>query len=253
MLSKEYYNILLDSIPADTGLRVERVVRGVAWTAAVLSDGSCGVGMRTSGESIPRRFETLEGLSLRHAAEALLSWNLEEASEGLAVVNAWYNHSENADALGARYTDSAIEDLALAGKTVGFVGHLVREGGSMHPALLAPAKDWFILEREPKPGDYPDSACEYRLPECDLVVITGSAAINKTMPRLLELAQNAEIVLTGPSVTLCPGLFALPGLRRLNASVITQRETMLEAIRQERRSINAFCRHCTLDRHAECD
>ena len=247
MLSKEYYDILLDSIPADTGLHVARVVRGVGWTAAVLSDGSCGVGMRTAGESVPRRFETLEGLPLRRAAEALLSWNLEEASEGLAVVNAWYNRNENADALGVRYTDSAIEGIPLAGKTVGFVGHLVREGGSMHPAMLDAAKDWFILEREPRPGDYPDSACEYLLPGCDLVVVTGSAAVNKTMPRILELARNAEVVLTGPSVTLCAGLFALPGLRRLNSSVITQRDAMLESIRQERRSVNAFCRHCTLD------
>ena len=247
MLHKEYYDILLDSIPRDTGLTVARVVRGAAWDAAVLSDGSCGVGMRTQGESVPRRFETLEGLPLRLAAEAVLSWNLEEAGEGLAALNAWYNRAERLEALGGFYTDSAIAGLDVTGKTVGFVGHLVRHGGSLTPELLAPAKRWFILEREPKPGDYPDSACEYLLPECDIVVVTGSAAVNKTLPRILELSRNAEIALTGPSVSLCPALFALPGLRRLNGSVITGRDAMLEAIVPERCSMNPFCRHYTLE------
>lgn len=247
MLSKEYYELLIDSIPDGTGLSVARVVRGAGWTAAVLSDGSCGVAMRTQGESIPRRFETLEGLPLRRAAGALLSWNLEEAGEGLAAINAWYNRPARVDALGAFYTDSALAGLELAGKTVGFVGHMVRHGGSLTPELLAPAKDWFILERDPKPGDYPDSACEYLLPVCDIVVVTGSAAVNKTLPRILELAQHAEIALTGPSVSLCPALLALPGVRRLNGSVITERDAMLEAIVPARRSMSAFCRHYTLE------
>lgn len=247
MLSKEYYDILLDSIPADTGLRVARVVRGAAWDAAVLTDGSCGLGMRTSGESIPRRFETLEGLPLRRAAEAVLSWNLEEAGEGLAVLNAWYNRAERLEALGGFYTDSALAGLDVTGKTVGFVGHLVRDGGSLTPALLAAAKDWFILERDPRPGDYPDSACEYLLPRCDIVVVTGSAAVNKTMPRILELSRNAEIALTGPSVSLCPALFALPGLRRLNGSVVAAREQLLAAIVPQRCSPMPFCRAYTLE------
>lgn len=246
MLTKDYYTFLLDSIPGDTGLTVRSVVRGVSWTAAVLSDGHSGVGMRTAGESFPRRFSTLEGLPLREAAEALLSWNLEEASEGMAVVNAWFNRPEKAEALGSFYTESALEGLDLSGRTVGFVGHLIRHSG-ITEELLAPAKQVYILEREPKSGDYPDSACEYLLPECDLVVITGSAAINKTLPRLLELSRGAEIVLTGPSVTLCPGLAERFGIRRLNGQVIVETEAMLEKIVAERCSVNAFSRHYTLD------
>lgn len=247
MLTKEYYDILLDSIPADTGLSVAQIVRGISWTAAVLSDGHGGVGMHTEGESFPRRFETLVGLPLRKAAEALLSWNFEEASEGMAVVNAWYNRVSRVQALGCHYTDHALEGLQLAGRTIGFVGHLVRHSG-ITEELLAPARAWYILEREPKPGDYPDSACEYILPACDLVVVTGSAAINKTMPRILELSRNAEIVLTGPSVSLCPALLEAFGIRRLNGQAITEVEPMLRKIVEERCSVNAFSRHYTLDR-----
>ena len=60
-----YYRILQDGLPGD--LTIRRFVHGVAWTAAVLSDGSTGVAMHTSGETVPRMFESLVGLPL-HAA-----------------------------------------------------------------------------------------------------------------------------------------------------------------------------------------
>lgn len=243
---KEYYGYLLDRIGDGCGLRVERIVHGIAWTAAVLSDGRCGVGMHTEGQSIPRHFTTLEGLPVPIAARALLSWNMEEASEGMAVVNAWFNTEENAQAMGGYYTESALSGIDLRGKTVGFVGHLVRHNSETE-ALLTSAKASYILEREPQEGDYPDCACEYLLPECDTVVITGSAAINKTLPRLLELSRNAEIILTGPSVTLCPGLAETFGIRRLNTQVITKPAEMIREIVRERRSVNAFSRHFTVD------
>ena len=247
MRGNEYYSILLDGLPRDPDLRVAQIVRGVAWTAALLSDGRCGVGMRTRGESIPRRFGTLVGLPLHTAAEALLSWNLEEASEGMAVVNAWYNTAANAEAQGCFYTETALEGIPLAGRTVGFVGHLVRPG-RMSEELLAPARAWYILEREPKTGDYPDSACETLLPGCDLAVITGSAAINKTMPRLLELCRDAEVILTGPSVTLCPALTEAFGIRRLNLLAVTEAGALLKKITEERCSPGPYGRFFTFDR-----
>jgi uncharacterized protein (DUF4213/DUF364 family) len=238
-----YYDILLRRLPGE-GLFVKRIVRGVSWTAALLSDGQAGVAMHTLGETRPRMFETLEGLPAAQAARAALSWNLEEAGEGMAVVNACYNRAARIDALGCVYTGSALEGVELAGRTVGFVGHLVKHSG-ITEELLAPVKEYFILEREPKPGDYPDTACEALLPRCDLVVITGSAAVNKTMPRMLELAKNAEVILTGPTVSLCPELREL-GIRRLNGCAITDAAGMLDKIVRERCSVNAFCRHFTL-------
>lgn len=244
MDTKNYYSFLLDAIETDA--RAARIVRGISWTAAVLSDGQVGVAMHTAGESVPRMLETLEGLPAREAARAVLSWNLEEASEGMAVVNACLNRPERAEACGCFYTDSALSGIDLRGKTVGFVGHLLHHSG-ITEQLVSAAKECFILEREPRPGDYPDPACEYLLPKCDVVVITGSASVNKTMPRLLELAQNAFTVLTGPTVPLCPSLFAL-GIDRLNGQVITGRDEMLAAIVEKRTSVNAFSRHWTLDK-----
>ncbi len=35
-------------------------------------------------------------------------------------------------------------------------------------------------------GEYPEAACEYLPPEMDFAFITGSATVNRTMPRLLK-------------------------------------------------------------------
>ena len=243
VVNTAFYEILIDGL--HTSARVSRIVRGISWTAAVLDNGGCGVAMRTAGETVSRCFATLEGQTVRDAARAIGSWNLEEASEGMAVINAFYNTVERLEYFGCRYTESAQEGIDLQGRTVGFVGHMLRSDGSTEK-LLRVAKEWYVLEREPKSGDYPDSACEYILPKCDLVFITGSAAVNKTLPRLLELTRHAQIVLTGPTVPLCPELLGL-GIFRLNGQVITRTEPMLRQIVEAQTSVNAFSRHFTLD------
>ena len=239
---RDFYQILLDGL--DDGVRVSRIVRGVAWTAAVLEDGRCGVAMRTLGETVPRLRKELPGLGAREAGESVLSWNLEEASEGMAVINAYYNSPGRAAALGVRETSGALEGIPAKGLNVGFIGHMVHHGGATERHLEG-AKQLWIMEREPREGDYPDSACETLLPRCDLVVITGSAAVNKTMPRLLELAGGARIVLTGPTVPLCPALLDL-GIQRLNGSVVLDGEGLLRQIVRERSSVSAFSRYFTL-------
>ena len=111
MANFSYYDILQQGLPED--LRVARLVHGVSWTAAVLSDGKVGVAMHTAGETVPRMFDSLIGLSLREAGKALLSWNMEEASEALAAVNAYYN------SVGCPYT--APESKTLDGTTASTV------------------------------------------------------------------------------------------------------------------------------------
>ena len=242
MKNHVYYKTLLD---LSDRTPVRQIVRGVSWTAAVLADGRTGVAMHTEGESRPRLFENLESMPACEAAQALLSWNLEEASEGLAVVNAVYNTPERAEAFCGPEPSGALDGLELSQKRVGLVGHLLGHSGITRE-LLAPAREVFVLERDPREGDYPDSACEYLLPGCDLVVITGSAAINKTLPRLLTLAAGAEIVLAGPSVSLCPALLDL-GIARLSGQVIRDADAMQKTIVAKRCSVNAFSRRFSLD------
>ena len=126
------------------------------------------------------------------------------------------------------------------------IGHMIGHS-NITAELLAPAAKLWIMDREEKPGAYPDSAAEFFLPGCDVVIITGSAAINKTLPRLLELSRGAQVILTGPSVSCCPALTEL-GIDRLNGRVITQPEPMLQAIVEKRRSVNPWSETFQLDR-----
>ena len=97
--------------------------------------------------------------------------------------------------------------------------------------LIAPLCRLSILERDPVPGDYLDSACEYILPEQDYVFITGMTLVNKTLPRLLQICGDAKVSLVGPTVPLSPVLFG-HGADNLSGFVCTEPERLDEAIRR---------------------
>ena len=225
---KEYYDILINGMNA--GLTVTRIVRSVAWIGAELSNGSFGIAMNTECGSIERSFETLVGLDAKTAAQAVRSWNFDEASEGMAVINAYYNSPERMNKLGlnVEYSRSCTAGIDTEGKTIALIGHL-----KLRKEELQGAKQVYIIERDPREGDYPDSACEYILPECDIVIITGSAAINKTMPRLIELSKNAVTIVIGPSVPMCPELTEL-GIDRLSGMITTDKAGLIEWMNETR-------------------
>ena len=156
----DYYDILIDGISAE--IYVSRIIHTRSWIAAELSDGRYGIALHDKLQSLERMFPTLEGLTARKAAEAVRSWNLLEASEAMAVINAFYNTVEHMDTLGARcgFDKSCTQGFSTEGKKVALIGHLV-----LQPDALKGASEVYIIERDPKPGDYPDSACEYILPK----------------------------------------------------------------------------------------
>lgn len=187
------------------------------------SEHSSGLAMYCEPGGITPMFPGgIKGLSLREAAEAAKSWNLSEAACGMAAINAAYNTPRRLEKLGCYepFENYCTRGLDFLGKTVGLIGH-------MHGPedMRRDAKEVFILEREPKPGDYPDSACDCLLPRCDIVLITGSTLVNKTLPHLLELCRDAFTILTGPTVPMCPALLDF-GIDRIAGMVVDDRETL---------------------------
>ena len=89
-----------------------------------------------------------------------------------------------------------------------------------------------ILERQPQPGDLPDTAAEYILPQQDLVFITGTTFINKTITRLLELSAKAKVYMVGPSTPMNPLLFS-HGVRSLSGLVVVDAEKMGAALKND--------------------
>jgi hypothetical protein len=138
------------------------------------------VGIPKAGE-----LTKLSGLDL---ARHVLSWNFAEASIGLATINALM-HPEKGEGLNAF---DWVKERAK-GKKIAVIGHFPRT-----EELKNESKVW-VFERKPQKGDFPDSAEGYYLPKADVVMITGSALINKTMPRILTLSKNAYTIVLGPS------------------------------------------------------
>lgn len=217
----ELYDRLIQDIPED--VLVEDMICGMTWTAVRSSLGTVGLAMTTPVQTLPNEDRNIVGKSLKSAAQLIKSWNFIDAGIGMAAINAWYNSAERMRELNSAQGDNRFctFDIPFEGKNVCMVGAL------RYPKeMFNSAKSLVVLERNLVDGTYPDSACEYYLPDCDLVLITGSAFINKTMPRLLQLAKNAQIVITGPSTPMAPMLMDY-GVRRLAGLVITQEQECL--------------------------
>lgn len=209
--------------------------RGPLWGIAH-TETHTGIAMNTPGRSIAPMFPGgLSGLKLSHAAEGIKSWNMDEATLALAAVNAFYNTAERVDALGVNTSAHYTDCIDFTGKTVCFIGHM-----RSAEKIRERAKKVYIIEREPKPGDYPDSACDFILPACDVAIITGSSIINKTLPHLLELCENAYTVLAGPSVPLCGELLDY-GIDMLSGFAVTDREEMSAHTAEGRRGSPMYC------------
>jgi uncharacterized protein (DUF4213/DUF364 family) len=114
------------------------------------------------------------------------------------------------------------------GKKITVVGHF--------PWLdkVADIAELTILERNPNEadGDTPDPACEYVIPTQDFVLMTGVTVINKTAPRLIELAKNAVCAMLGPSVVAAQQVFEF-GADILAGRVVVDNERAKEAVKQD--------------------
>lgn len=204
------YDDLLTGIPE--GVEVVSYQSGFTWTRVRSSENSLGMAMTiplTTRDSLSRG-ESLVGMPLKEAGALVKSWNFVEAAIGLAAINSWYNQPQRAEKCGFIHpcvSDQVREAFDVyfsecQGKKVAVIGHFpfIEQRLRGHCQLS-------VLERSPSMGDYPDTSCEYILPEQGYVFITACTLVNKTLPRLLELSAGAKVVLVGPSTPLAPVLF----------------------------------------------
>lgn len=229
------YNQLIAGIPE--GVAVRDYCLGLNWSY-VEADCGMGVAFTTRGGG-KRAFKgNLRGMELRHVAELAKSWCFEEATLGVAALNAWYARRELLDPLGCEY--AAPDDQPADGERGGgpkdafyaYRGEIAARGDANvvvvghfpHVADIAEYANLTVLERNCRDGlDTPDPACEYVIPQADYAFITGVTFINKTAPRLLDLARGAKTVLVGPSVIMSPQLFDR-GVHELAGSIVDDPE-----------------------------
>lgn len=199
----ELYDRLIEQVPSD--IKIDWVHMGKTWTV-VHAGPYCGLAVTINEQDLVLpSWKKLIGTDLQSAAELCKSWDFFEASAGAAALNAWYNNPSRLFSIpGMQPTKNAFSDYtaSVRQKKAAIIGHFYNL-----EKFLTGAASISVLERKPWPGDYPDSACEYLLPQQDFVFITGSAFVNKTLPRLLQLSSAARAIVLGPSTPMSPTLF----------------------------------------------
>lgn len=207
MASWDIYKLLIDYARSDAVLT--ELVLGINWSVARVEmagqSDNHHCGLCFSPTQLPRTIPwagTLPGRTTNELSEWITQWDSAAAVVGALVINAVINGNSPLLLQSETFHCNGPPHLRvfqhfrsqLAGQKVVVVGHYPDLGS------YAETSSWYCLERNPRSGNTPDTAAEYLIPEADWVFITASSIANKTLPRLLELAKNAQVVLMGPSL-----------------------------------------------------
>jgi len=204
---KRLYELLLDHCTSNAV--VDNLLIGLVWTLCQSrNDSSAGLAMSPgiATRTLPWSGD-LSGKAITDLAAWILDWEPYKATVAMAAINSCLNSRALPDSVLLENTGEqsnlAVFDYflpQLQNKNVVVIGHYPGIEKYQNQMQLT------ILERQPKPCDLPDSACEFLLPYADWVFLTASSITNKTFPRLAELSGNAKTVLMGPTVPWLPQL-----------------------------------------------
>jgi len=215
---------LIEQVPGE--LKVEQAVVGVYLAGVVASNGQMGLATvyppshrrENSNELIEPE---LKGKALKHLAQYALSSHPLKSALGVSAINAGILPPEqNLREINAKQlVKEKARDLNLA-----VIGHFpfVNE--------VAPlARQCWVVEKEPREGDLPESATERVLKDAEVVVITASTLVNHSLERLLRWAKDKYIFLVGPSAPFSQVLFE-EGVNVIAGAVVEEVEDTLSRI-----------------------
>jgi len=219
----EILNSILKNIKEDAP--VQEVRRGISWTAVVsrrcglastLAQGGCN---HEGPGGMEGSFTEMTALGLAHYC---FNGGMAKASLGLASINSLLEIDPD------RYADidglQIIKDMGK-GKNISVIGHF-----PYLDALAREAKNLWIIERQPRPGDFPEEKGNALLPQSDIVVISSTTLINNNLPGILELCRKGSVkMLLGPTTPLSDVLFEY-GIDILAGSVVTEKDVVLRSV-----------------------
>jgi uncharacterized protein (DUF4213/DUF364 family) len=229
------YDALVEGIPED--VQVVDYCFGKHWSY-VQAECGMGVAFSVTGGAVIGQSDNLRGKPLKEVAELSRSWCFEDATLGMAAINAWFARREVLEPLGAVFDRPASSKKGRLDAD-GFAQYqrlLQRRNDEGNPAKvtvvghfpfverLAEYTELTVLERAPRDKwDTPDPACEFIVPSQDFLFTTGITLTNKTAYRLLELARDAHVIMLGPSAVMNPALFDF-GIDMLAGSIVLDPE-----------------------------
>jgi len=240
LIVEEIANFLLkklgDSLFDNVFLEDVRI--GLLYTGVKLSSGHGGVAYTFIGETAASLHEiclsikeSISGKSLREAVKFASSWNLLEASIGVATLNAASSIVFEKEVDKYNFLDVDVVDLVEKDDNVVMIGLFK----PLIPSILEKTNKLIVLERNPFKMEnvevLPDFAAEYIVPKADVVIATGSTLVNKTLDRLLELSKNTrEFILLGPTASVIPDPLFERGVTAIMGVHIIDVDLMLKVV-----------------------
>lgn len=147
-----------------------------------------------------------------------------EASIGMAAINSLLDVDEGA-CLELNAADLILEKGA--GKRIAIVGHF-----PFLPRVRESANELWVLEKNPREGDFDETQAGRWLPQADLVAITGTALTNHTLEPLLALCRpDAFVILLGDTAPLSRVLFEY-GVAAVSGTKVVDCELVLKCVSQ---------------------
>jgi len=214
-LSAPLYADLAHNVTGTAG----RVVVGLNWTLVEGPDGTGLTHTPTRGTNGCRSLPdpgNYAGRDLADLTTLLQSDNVFEIAIAIAAANAFHNRSGRTGT-----PQNGLDLVAARGAKTVVIGRF--------PGLDTRLPGAAVIEREPGPDDYPESAAETLLPECECLVITASTLLDGALPNLLALAPQAFTVLLGPGTPLAFVLFE-HGVDALSGVVVDDATALAQVI-----------------------
>lgn len=205
---------------------IQDVRRGINWTAVV--SRQCGLastmaqGGCCSGDTATTDRPFTEMTALELARNCFLGGDPGNISLGLAAANSLCDVDPN------KYSD--VDGLQLVkevgkGKNISVIGHF-----PFLDDLAKEARNLWIIEKQPRPGDLTEEEGKDFLPQSDIVAISSTTLINHTLPGILDLCRKGSVImLLGPTTPLTEVLFDY-GVDILAGSVVTDKDRVLQSV-----------------------
>ena len=212
----------------DYGAAVKDIRLGPFWTA--VHTHNCGLAStphdadHRHGDTPVRDAGRILDKTPAELAQLAYSESTLEAAIGVAAVNSLLEIDERS------CTELNAADFLLANaaeRKLAVVGHF-----PFIRTLREAAGELWVVEKNPCPGDIPESEAPDYIPHADIVAISGSTFVNHTIQGLLDLCSpKACVVVLGPTTPLSPVLFDY-GIDVISGTRVIEPDTVFAHVSQ---------------------
>jgi hypothetical protein len=216
-------------LPRAAGRTAADVRIGLGYTAVQLDDGRCGLAYTFRDEARAGCSAVQEAGSLAgRPAAGLARWagapDLIASAVGLAAINALLEPPWEA-------VETNILELISprADESAGMVGHF----GPLVEPLRRRVRNLYVFERETAGESWllPEREAAAILPDCQVVILSATALLNRTLDGLLEnCLQAREVAILGPSTPLLAEAFAGRRVTLLSGVQVTDPPRILRVV-----------------------